>query len=301
VALAVASLVGPILLVVYQDGRLNLNDWVSFGGSTLVSLLILIRLGHTGRQVHAYASAAQEAADRKTQFLATMSHEVRTPLNAIIGYASLLLDPRGKALTTEQRQDVQLILASSRRLLGLITELLDLARLDAARLPLTIAPVDLAEVVTEALGEVAPQARAKQIDLIVDVPAALPPLPADGQRLRQVLVNLLGNAVKFTDRGTVTVRAALVDAQLALTVADTGVGIPAAELPHIFDEYRQAATGLSRKQGGSGLGLAIAQRLVELHGGSMAVASVEGHGTTVTVRLPTRVPPPTGQADAAAP
>jgi PAS domain S-box-containing protein len=232
--------------------------------------------------------AAEQASRLKSGFLSTMSHELRTPLTAIIGYADLLrlTQPDPEALA-----DVDQIARSADQLLVLIDDLLDLSRIEAGRVDLSEEDVDLAEVVAGVAAAVAPQAAAKGLTLVVDVPADLPPVRGDAGRLRQLLLNLAGNAVKFTERGSVTIaaRATAVGAgagAVDVSVADTGIGIAAAALPHIFDEFRQADGSTTRRYGGSGLGLAIADRLARMHGGAIAVASEPAVGSTFTLHLP---------------
>ncbi|HEU0113874.1 MAG TPA: PAS domain S-box protein, partial [Thermomicrobiales bacterium] len=234
------------------------------------------------------AKEAAEAANvAKSQFLATMSHELRTPLQGVIGYAEFLAQGSDGPLAPAQAEDVRAIQRNARQLLALIDDVLDFSRLEAGRLTLAIDAVDLADAIGRVVDVVRPQAAAKQIDLVVDVPAALPPLPADAFRLRHMLLNVVANAVKFTDRGGVSISARRAGDRVEIVVRDTGIGIAPEALPHLFEEFRQADNRLSRRYGGSGLGLAIAQRLARLHGGAIRIDSALGEGTTVTIALPT--------------
>ena len=229
--------------------------------------------------------AAEEASRLKSAFLSMATHELRTPLTIISGYVELLTESAAR-LTAEEREFLDMTQTSTRALVGLVDDLLDLARIEAGRLELVIRPVDVGETIARVHRMVTAQAIAKGIRLEADVAPDLPPAASDPDRLFQVLLNLVGNAVKFTERGYVrsTVKAA--GGGLEITVADTGIGISREALYRIFDEFRQADAGTTRKFGGSGLGLAIAKRLVELHGGTIAVESEVGIGSTFTVWLP---------------
>nr|MBA3414953.1 HAMP domain-containing histidine kinase [Chloroflexia bacterium] len=236
-------------------------------------------------ELRAAKEAAEEANRLKSAFLSTMSHELRTPLNAVVGYAHLLLDGLDGPLTPRQAEDVERIAEGGAHLMSLIDDVLDLSRIEAGALDLEPERVLLEEVVSQVVAQVGPQAAAKGLVVAVAVPAGLV-VEADPQRLRQVLLNLVGNAVKFTERGGVTISARATAAGLECAVADTGIGIAPEIVPHVFDEFRQADSSTTRRYGGSGLGLAITKRLVELHGGTVGVASEPGVGTTFTVRLP---------------
>jgi signal transduction histidine kinase len=228
-----------------------------------------------------------EATQAKDQFMAVMSHEMRTPLNAIIGYADLLeLELEGD-LSAGQREYVKRILVGSRHLLDLINDVLDLARADARRLELDIRPVDLGAVLEEVSALLQSQAAEKGIDLIVSAPDPLfPPVNADLNRLRQILTNLIGNAIKFTEDGHVRVSSEIADdGRIRVRVEDTGIGIDPEILPLIFSEFYQARGGLSRERGGSGLGLAISRTLAQLMAAEIEVQSALGHGSTFTLTL----------------
>ena len=236
-------------------------------------------------ELWAAKEAAEEASRLKSGFLSTMSHELRTPLTAIMGYAELMM---GASLGPVEEADAAQISRSARHLLALVDDLLDLSRIEAGRLDLVPEEVDLADVVARVAAEVAPLAAAKGLTLTVAAPAGLPRLRADPVRLRQLLLNLAGNAVKFTERGAVTLTARAAAVGVEVAVADTGIGIAAEALPHVFDEFRQADSSTTRRYGGSGLGLAIAHRLARMHGGAIAVESAPAVGSTFTVWLPSQ-------------
>ncbi|MEL6615133.1 MAG: response regulator, partial [Bacteroidota bacterium] len=235
---------------------------------------------------------ALAAARAKSEFLATMSHEIRTPMNGVIGMADLLATTR---LSAEQQDYVDTIRASGDTLLAIINDVLDVSKIEAGRLELEEAPFTLREGLDEALGLVAARAAEKGIELVARVHTDVPDaLVGDPTRLRQILLNLLSNAVKFTDRGeiTVDVRRDGPDASgltpLAMTVRDTGIGIPADRLEGLFDSFSQVDSSTTRRYGGTGLGLTISRRLAEMMGGSLTVESLVGVGSAFTLRLSLR-------------
>jgi PAS domain S-box-containing protein len=231
--------------------------------------------------------AAQAANQAKGLFLDMMSHELRTPLQAVLGYSEFLLEGSEGLLTAEQREDIGYIHQAGGRMIALINQMLDLSRMEAGRLELATEPVDLVQVIEHVRQDVAPQAAAKSLTLQIDLPASLPCVTGDAERLRQILLNLVGNAVKFTDEGCIRVTAAVTSTRgVDIVVSDTGIGIPPDALPFIFDEFRQVDSGLTRRHGGAGLGLAIARKLTEQMGGSIRVSSELDVGTTVTLHLP---------------
>ena len=229
---------------------------------------------------------AERASLMKDEFLATLSHELRTPLNAILGWATLLIDQASanaaltKGLVTIQR--------NARAQTKIIEDLLDMSRIINGNVRLDLQPCDLVQVLKEAVESIRPTAEAKGIRLHAVLTAAPATMTGDPARLQQVFWNLLTNAVKFTSRGgEVRVSLARANSHLEITVADTGDGIDAAFLPYVFDRFRQADGGITRRHGGLGLGLAIAKQLVELHGGSIDVKSPGvGRGATFTAELP---------------
>ena len=246
--------------------------------------------------------AAQAAHRASSQLLAMLSNELRTPMQAVLGYAELLLAGPSGSLTPEQAEDVRLIQRAAGRLVGFVKQMLDLSRLEAGQMGLKREPVDLAEVIEEVRQEVAPQAADKALALHGDLPPDFPPALGDGMGVHQILLNLVGNAVKFTEAGEVRIVALAVDACVEVAVSDTGIGIAAESLSDIFEEFRQADRGTTRRYDGAGLGLAIARRLAEQQGGGITVASRPGRGSTFTLRLPIAARPtplavarPTGQ------
>ena len=208
-----------------------------------------------------------EASKHKSQFLANMSHELRTPLNAILGYAELILDNVYGDTPDKMREVLDRIQRNGRHLLGLINDVLDLSKIEAGQLNLSLADYSLKEVVQSVYSAVEALAKEKHIALKVEVPPHLPAARGDERKLTQVLLNLVGNAIKFTDTGEVAIKASAANGSFTVAVRDTGPGIAEAEQAKIFEEFQQADSSITKKKGGTGLGLAIAKRIVELHGG----------------------------------
>ncbi len=231
-----------------------------------------------------------ERANRlKSEFLASVSHELRTPMNAIIGYTKLMLDGLDGDLTEQQTADLERVVQAADNLLGLINGLLDLAKIEAGKMELNVEEVDIPLVIDDVIELIRPSADAKSLTLRAEVASTMPTAWADRARIRQVLVNLVANAVKFTEHGGVTIRASIVDGWITIAVVDTGVGIPPEAQTYIFDEFRQVDASTTRRYGGTGLGLAISKRLIALHGGRIWVDSTAGVGSSFLFTLPVRV------------
>ena len=227
---------------------------------------------------------AESASHSKSRFLATMSHEMRTPLNGILGMAALLIDTH---LSPEQTTYARAVKTSGESLLALIDDLLDFSKIEAGHLELRRLPVDLPALIEEVVELMAPRAHAKGIEMVASIDPDIPgEVRGDATRIRQILMNLVSNAVKFTDRGGVVVRARRYGGNLALCVEDTGVGIPAGALSRIFNEFEQVDQHNLKRPAGTGLGLAITKRLVEAMGGGVAVESEAGKGSIFSVDLP---------------
>jgi PAS domain S-box-containing protein len=241
-------------------------------------------------ELRAALEAAQAGIRAKSLFLAMMSHELRTPLQAVLGYADFLLNGPPGSLSPEQREDVSYIHQGAGRMVTLIEQMLDLSRMEAGRLEIASEPVELAKLVEQVRQDVGPQVTAKSLEFAIDVSPTLPPVLGDPVRLRQILLNLVGNAVKFTEAGSVRIGAAATEQSVTVTVRDTGIGIAPEALPFIFEEFRQVDGNMTRRYGGAGLGLAIAKRLAEQMGGSISVESAPGAGSTFTLRLPAARP-----------
>lgn len=239
-----------------------------------------------------------EAADRiKSAFLATMSHELRTPLNSIIGFTGILLQKLAGPLNPEQSKQLDMVRVSARHLLALVNDVLDISKLEAGQLEIARLPFDPQRSIAKVLSLVTPQAEAKNLDLQARITPSLGEAIGDERRFEQILLNLIGNAIKFTDQGNVTVTAQRrSDAPLRgsenpsptlrIQVIDSGMGIRPEDLPALFQPFRQVDSGLSRQHEGTGLGLAICRRLTEMMGGEIHAASEWGKGSTFTVILP---------------
>jgi signal transduction histidine kinase len=218
-----------------------------------------------------------------------MSHELRTPLNAVLGYTELVLDSIYGEVPEKIRDIMTRIDKSGRHLLGLINDILDLSKIEAGQLALSLADYSIKELVQTVFAAVGSLAAEKNLALKADMGVDLPRGRGDERRLSQVLLNLVGNALKFTEAGSVRVRAALKDGHFIVSVVDTGPGISASDQARIFEAFQQVDGSVTRRKGGTGLGLSIARRIVELHGGRLWVESMPGKGSTFSFTVPVRV------------
>jgi signal transduction histidine kinase/CheY-like chemotaxis protein len=233
---------------------------------------------------------AEHAGQMKAQFAANISHELRTPLHLIVGFSQMMhMSPdnyRGVVWTPELRGDVQEIYESSTHLLHLIDDVLDLSQIDAARLPVAKERIALAPLIRDAVDTARSLLRESGLYLRLELPDDLPPVFADPTRIRQTLLNLLNNAARFTERGGISIAARTTDTDIEVTVSDTGIGIPAAELQEIFVEFHQVDGSVRRKYGGTGLGLALCKHFLDLHDGRIWADSELGRGSTFHFTLP---------------
>ncbi|MFT4039760.1 MAG: PAS domain S-box protein, partial [Thermomicrobiales bacterium] len=238
------------------------------------------------------ALAAAEAGSRaKSLFLTMMSHELRTPLQAILGYAEFLLHDHLNPLTPVQREDVGLIFDGAQRMDRLVTQLLDLSRLQLDELHLQLATVEPGPLLVQVKAIIQARAQAHGLAVAISAPASLPAVLGDTERVREILLNLLDNAIKFTVTGGITIAAQAHETYVDIAVQDTGIGIAPDDLDHIFEEFRQAEDLLTRRHNGAGLGLTVARRLAEAMGGSITAQSTPGVGSTFTLRLPVAAGP----------
>ena len=228
----------------------------------------------------------EEASQHKSQFLANMSHELRTPLNAILGYTELMADgaygePSEKMLGILRRLE-----ANGKHLLGLINDVLDLSKIEAGQLVLELSDYSVQDIAQTVRSTLEPLAADKKLAFKVEVAPQLPPGRGDGRRLTQVLINLVGNAIKFTDAGEIAIKAEANNGSFYVSVRDTGPGVSAADQAKLFQEFQQADNAITKKKGGTGLGLAISKRIIEMHGGKIWVESQPGQGSTFSFTLP---------------
>ncbi len=241
------------------------------------------------REIEEKGRQLETASKHKSQFLANMSHELRTPLNAVLGYVELILDNIFGQVPEPIRDSLERARTNGLHLLGLINDVLDLSKIEAGQLTLSLNDYSMDEVVHTAVTAVESLASEKKLAVTATLPPDLPPSKGDPRRITQVLLNLVGNAIKFTETGEVEVQVTASHEAFTVSVSDTGPGISEADQQKIFEEFQQADSSSTRTKGGTGLGLAIAKRIVELHGGRIWVESALGKGSTFRFTLPIRV------------
>jgi signal transduction histidine kinase len=261
------------------------------------------RLNETTRELARLDAEQRQAADRlralnaqleqasqaKSEFLANMSHELRTPLNAILGFTELILDDLYGEVPVELKEPLADIQTNGKHLLRLINDVLDLSKIEAGRMELSLGDYAAEDVVATVRASLRSIADEKGLELVTEVEANLPDAYGDAKRITQCLLNLVGNALKFTHHGRVTVGVELLGDQLRYRVSDTGIGIPADQLDEVFAQFRQVDTTTTRDFGGTGLGLSITKKFVEMHGGRIWVESELGKGSTFYFTIPLRV------------
>jgi len=231
----------------------------------------------------------EEASKHKSQFLANMSHELRTPLNAILGYTELMADGAYGEPSEKMNAVLKRLESNGRHLLGLINDVLDLSKIEAGQIVLELSEYTVQDIAQTVRSTLEPLAADKKLAFKVEMTSELPPGRGDGRRLTQVLINLVGNAIKFTDAGEIAIKAEANNGSFHVSVRDTGPGISAADQAKLFQEFQQADNSITRKKGGTGLGLAISKRIIEMHGSRVWIDSTVGQGSTFSFVVPVRV------------
>jgi signal transduction histidine kinase len=241
------------------------------------------------REVEQKGQELALASEHKSQFFANMSHELRTPLNAVLGYSELLADGLYGDMPGKAGEILERVKANGKHLLGLINDVLDLSKIEAGQLTLALEDYSVESMVQSVVASTGSLASAKGIDVKTDIAEKLPMGHGDERRLTQVLVNLISNAIKFTDTGSIDVCVKAENDQFNIAVTDTGPGIAPEDREKIFEEFHQVDNSSTRKKGGTGLGLSISRRLIDMHGGRINVESTVGVGSTFRVIIPVRV------------
>jgi signal transduction histidine kinase len=272
-----------------QEAVLPVLSPDELGDLTAAFNQLVTRIGEHNQILQESADEAAEADRRQLEFLTVISHDLRTPLNSVIGFSQLLLEGTEGELNQEQKVDVQRILNAGRHLLSLVNDVVDISKIESGMIELSLGRVDIQEVIQHSLEATSALPRGGPVGLRTDIEADLPAVHADETRLLQILINLVGNALKFTTEGEVRVwagRAAGGSGWLSVRVEDTGPGIPASDLERVFGEFEQVRTKDSAANKGTGLGLAITKRLVEMHGGVINAANRPGGGAVFAFTIP---------------
>ena len=282
------QVIGAIVLYGDQPYRVSRRDTFLLS-TAAIQAAMAIQNALLFAEVKDKNAALERANHLKSQFLATVTHELRTPLHSIISYGALILEGFVEGeLTAEQEEHIQFIVRRAEDLSRLVDDMLDLSKIEADRLEVKVQPLELEPGLTEVINQLKPMASNKGLLLTLEMEDSLPMVLADSQRFRQVVINMVSNALKFTENGGVTIQCALLERydMVRVSVSDTGIGISPAALDYIFEAFRQADGSTTRRFGGTGLGLTIARKLIELQGGEVSVESVVGQGSTFSFTLP---------------
>lgn len=280
-----------VLLLAYTDDfsqrqRMQVQSVLDALGGSLNNAMTYKMVQRQALKLEQANQELLEADRLRSEFVANMSHELRTPLNSVIGFSSVLMKNRNQSLLEKDLNFVEKIHRNGKHLLSLINDILDLSKIEAGRMEVELRPVLVQDVVRDTSEMLQTQAEAKNVALRVEGQLDLPYIQTDGDKLRQVLINLVGNALKFTERGSVTLKVGVESQWLRIDVIDTGIGIAEDKLMTVFEPFRQADAGTTRQYGGTGLGLAITRSIVEMLDGRVELDSVQGQGSTFSVYLP---------------
>lgn len=287
VPLRVRGTVFGVMLVARQEQHPPINEELrDFVRTAGVNISVALQTAVLYQEAQETAIKLQEVDKLKNQFMANMSHELRTPLNSIIGFSRVILKGIDGPLTDMQKTDLTAIYDSGRNLLELINDILDISKIGAGKMEMVFEPTDLQEIARGVITTMAGQLADKPVKLILDLPEKLPIVLADARRIRQVLTNVVGNAVKFTDEGFIKVSATYDKYQVTMSVEDTGIGIPADRRHAVFEQFEQVDSSSTRRYGGTGLGLPLSREFVRLHGGDMDFESVVGEGSCFYFWIP---------------
>ncbi|MEJ5309514.1 MAG: GAF domain-containing protein [Anaerolineae bacterium] len=291
VPLRVRGTVFGVMLLARQEQHPPINEELrDFVRTAAVNISVALQTAVLYQEAQETAIKLQEVDKLKNQFMANMSHELRTPLNSIIGFSRVILKGIDGPLTDMQKTDLTAIYDSGRNLLELINDILDISKIGAGKMEMVFEPTDLQEIARGVMTTMAGQLTDKPVKLILDLPENLPIVLADARRIRQVLTNVVGNAVKFTDEGYIKVSATYDKYQVTISVEDTGIGIPADRRHAVFEQFEQVDSSSTRRYGGTGLGLPLSREFVRLHGGDMDFESVVGEGSCFYFWIPINGP-----------
>jgi signal transduction histidine kinase len=289
--LAIPMIVGDKLVGVLdvQDNRMDrfTEDDVRVKNALADQIAVAVENALAFKEQRQIAERLREVDRLKSQFLANMSHELRTPLNSIIGYAEVLMDGIDGELNDEAMEDVRSIHNSGRHLLAIINDILDLAKIEAGQMFIDRSEQDLNRIINDVIDTVKILAANKGIELTVQINREIPPVAGDQLRLRQIILNLVNNAIKFTEQGSVALEAEpYSDNQVVIRIKDTGIGMTPEEKDGLFQQFHQVDGSPTRRVGGTGLGLVITRYFIEMHGGEIFVESEKGSGSTFWFTLP---------------
>jgi len=291
VPLRVRGTVFGVVLLARQEQHPALNEEMrDFVRTAGVNTSVALQTAVLYQEAQETAIKLQEVDKLKNQFMANMSHELRTPLNSIIGFSRVILKGIDGPLTDMQKTDLTAIYESGRNLLELINDILDISKIGAGKMEMVFEPTDLQEIARGVITTMTGQLTDKPVKLLLDLPEKLPVVLADARRMRQVLTNLVGNAVKFTDEGFIKVSATYDKYQVTVSVEDTGIGIPADRRHAVFEQFEQVDSSSTRRYGGTGLGLPLSREFIRLHGGDMEFESVVGEGSCFYFWIPINGP-----------